>query len=136
MTRGIVNSVLPSLSPSLPPSFQVLALIIPFLLAFLPEPLSQGISHAWAALQNTAAFDLTGHPALSVNAGVSAPSSSSPGRVGKKGGGGLPIGVQVVGRRWEDATVLNVGRAIELGSGLTSLQSGGLKREGVRVPPE
>ncbi len=61
------------------------------------------IAQAWGALQNTAAFDLTGHPALSVNAGFSSD------------GDNLPIGVQVVARRWDDAMALNVGRAIELG---------------------
>jgi Asp-tRNA(Asn)/Glu-tRNA(Gln) amidotransferase A subunit family amidase len=34
-------------------------------------------------LQNTAAFDVTGHPALSINAGYSQE--------------GLPVGVQVIG---------------------------------------
>ena len=90
-------------------------------------PLPQGpeltpqacLGQAWCMLQNTAAFDLTGHPALSVNAcwgqgkpvvpgngtGKGSSSSPSPPR--------LPIGVQIVGRRWEDAAVLNVGMAVE-----------------------
>lgn len=60
------------------------------------------ITNAWSGLQNTAAFDLTGHPALSINAGFS------------EGPVQLPVGVQIVGRRWGDATVLNVARAIEM----------------------
>lgn len=56
-------------------------------------------------LQNTAAFDLTGHPALSLNAGWSSSTES--------GTGGLPIGVQVIGRHFEDAVVLNAAYAIE-----------------------
>lgn len=102
------------------------------LLPTLPSkalPLPQGpelapqacLGQAWCMLQNTAAFDLTGHPALSVNAGwghgkpvvhgngtgKGSSSSSSPSAPR------LPIGVQIVGRRWEDATVLNVGMAVE-----------------------
>lgn len=48
---------------------------------------------------NTAAFDYTGHPAISVPCGTV---------------NGLPVGLQVVGRRGEDATVLRVARAVEL----------------------
>lgn len=120
-----------SLTPSLPssPSHQNFALIFSSFPPFLLPSLPQGITQAWAALQNTAAFDLTGHPALSVNAGFSSSSTMTTatkagGKPGKEEGGGLPIGVQVVGRRWEDATVLNVGRAIELGRGPMPLPSG------------
>jgi len=47
----------------------------------------------------TLPFDLTGSPALSVPCGFSAE--------------GLPIGLQIVGRAWEDATVLRIGAAYE-----------------------
>ena len=47
----------------------------------------------------TLAFNVTGHPAMSVPAG--------------KGADGLPLSVQVVGRPWDEATVLRVGRAVE-----------------------
>ncbi len=61
-------------------------------------------------LQNTAAFDLTGHPALSVNAGWGRGKKAA----GSRGGAPmLPIGVQIVGQLWDDATVLNVGMAVE-----------------------
>jgi amidase len=49
-------------------------------------------------LKNTAAFDLTGHPALSVPCGT----------IGR-----LPVALQVVGRRWDERTVLRVGAALE-----------------------
>lgn len=49
-------------------------------------------------LHNTAPFNVTGHPPLSVPCGRS---------------GGLPIGLQIVGRHGDDATVLRVGHAYE-----------------------
>ena len=52
-----------------------------------------------AAMRTTIPFDLTGSPALTV------PFARS--------GDGLPIGVQLVGRRFEDDTVLRVGAALE-----------------------
>ena len=51
------------------------------------------------ALTCTVPFDLTGSPALSVPFGMS--------------DGGLPIGVQIVGRHFEEATILRVGAALE-----------------------
>ena len=51
------------------------------------------------ALTCTVPFDLTGSPALSVPFGLSS--------------GGLPIGVQLVGRHFEEATILRAGVALE-----------------------
>lgn len=48
---------------------------------------------------NTAAFDFTGHPAVTVPCGDV---------------DGLPVGLQVVGRRHDDRTVLRAARAVEL----------------------
>jgi amidase len=68
----------------------------------LPLPVSGHIvdlfSVAWSNLQNTAAFNVTGHPALSV------PSNTLD---------RLPIGVMIVGRHFDDGIVLCVGNAIE-----------------------
>lgn len=47
---------------------------------------------------NTAAFDVTGHPALSIPCGTS---------------DGLPIGMMLVGRHFDDATVLRIASAYE-----------------------
>jgi aspartyl-tRNA(Asn)/glutamyl-tRNA(Gln) amidotransferase subunit A len=47
----------------------------------------------------TRPFNLTGHPALSVPCGLTA--------------GGLPIGLQLVGRYFDEATLLRLGRAYE-----------------------
>jgi len=49
--------------------------------------------------QARAAFNLTGHPALAVPNGMSS--------------GGLPLSLQIVGRFWDEKTVLRVGAAFE-----------------------
>jgi amidase len=56
------------------------------------------IDRALNMLSNTAPFDVTGHPALSVPCGTT---------------GGLPVGLMLVGSRFDDATVLDVGHAFE-----------------------
>jgi len=56
------------------------------------------LDDAWGSLANTCQFDATGHPALSVPVGTA---------------DGLPVGVQFVGRHFDDATVLDAGYALE-----------------------
>lgn len=67
-----------------------------------PFPVEGGIPEVLAAalgnLHNTAPFDVTGNPALSVPCGMS---------------DGLPIGMMLVGRHFDDATVLRAGHAYE-----------------------
>ena len=57
------------------------------------------IDHAWDMLYNTAPFDMSGHPAISVPCG--------------KTSEGLPVGLMLVGRRFDDATVLRAAHAFE-----------------------
>ena len=52
----------------------------------------------YAMLTNTAPFDITGHPGLSVPCGMS---------------DGLPIGLMLIGRHFDDATLLQLGYAYE-----------------------
>jgi amidase len=47
---------------------------------------------------NTSAFDLTGHPALTVPCGFS---------------DGLPVALQLVSRHWDEALLFSVGQAVE-----------------------
>jgi amidase len=56
------------------------------------------IAAALGNLHNTSPFDVTGNPALSVPCGMS---------------GGLPIGMMIVGRHFDEESVLRVGHAYE-----------------------
>ncbi len=56
----------------------------------------------------TIPFNVTGHPAMSVPVGV--------------GANGLPIGVQIVGRVFDETTVFRIGRAVEQLSGWDSVK--------------
>ena len=66
------------------------------------------IKLAVGATNNTCPFNATGHPALSV------PCGWAPARSGK---GMLPVGLQVIGRKWDDLGVLRAAKAFELGGG-------------------
>ena len=57
------------------------------------------LQHGWDMLANTGPFNMTGHPAISVPCGKTAE--------------GLPVGLMLVGRRFEDATVLKAAHAFE-----------------------
>jgi amidase len=60
----------------------------------LPAPDSsreEYVARALEMIANTAPFDVTGHPACTVPCGMSA---------------GLPVGMMLIGRHWEDGTVL------------------------------
>src|SRR5215510_7385365 len=52
------------------------------------------IQHGWNMLGNTAPFNMTGHPSLTVPCGKS---------------NGLPVGLMLTGRHFDDATLLRVG---------------------------
>ena len=56
------------------------------------------ISHGWDMLNNTAPFDMTGHPAISIPCGMS---------------NGLPVGLMLVGKHFDDATLLRAAHAFE-----------------------
>lgn len=49
-------------------------------------------------IKNTTPFYVTGHPALSINVGFSE---------------GLPVGMTIVGRKYDEITVLKIAQAIE-----------------------
>ena len=58
----------------------------------------RGERSPYAMLTNTAPFDVTGHPGLSIPCGISS---------------GLPIGLMLIGRHFDDATLLRLGFAYE-----------------------
>ena len=57
------------------------------------------LDHGWDMLANTAPFDMSGHPAISIPCG--------------KTSEGLPVGLMLVGRQFDDATVLQAAHAFE-----------------------
>lgn len=63
---------------------------------------------AVGAMNETCPFNATGHPALSVPCGWATASDG----VNK-----LPVGMQLVGRRWDDLGVLNAAKVFEMGGG-------------------
>ncbi len=56
------------------------------------------VARALEMIANTCPFDVTGHPAVTVPAGTSA---------------GLPVGMMLTGRHWEDGTVLRAADAFQ-----------------------
>ena len=56
-------------------------------------------ARALGMISNTCPFDVTGHPAVTVPAGMSA---------------GLPVGMMLIGRHWEDGTVLRAADAFQI----------------------
>ncbi|MEV4602970.1 amidase [Amycolatopsis sp. NPDC049253] len=74
---------------------------LPYVARELPAPdvsLADYLDTALSMIGNTAPFDVTGHPACSVPAGLVA---------------GLPAGMMIIGKRFDDATVLRVAHAYE-----------------------
>ena len=66
----------------------------------------------------TVTVNLAGLPGLSVPAGLDA--------------NGLPLGLQVIGRAWDEATVFRVGKALEEAAGFSTLPYGLRTRPSVR----
>ncbi|CAH1781251.1 unnamed protein product [Owenia fusiformis] len=74
---------------------------LPYKAPKLPDvdaKLSVLLDEASSFTTNTFPFDATGHPAISINAGFSE---------------GLPIGVMIVGRHYDDVMILRVAKALE-----------------------
>lgn len=62
------------------------------------SPLALWTQRAFEMLPNTSPFDVTGHPAMSIPCGMS---------------DGLPVGLQLVGRRYEESTIYRAAGAFE-----------------------
>lgn len=61
-------------------------------------PLSEILARAFEMLANTAPFDASGHPAMSVPCGLL---------------DGLPVGMQLVGKYWDEFTIYQIASAFE-----------------------
>src|SRR3989440_6990823 len=62
------------------------------------------VTRALEMIANTCPFDVTGHPAMTIPCGLSS---------------GLPVGMMLVGKKWNDTTVLRAAHAFEQISGYT-----------------
>jgi amidase len=80
------------------PTLPVRATLLPGPDAAREEILARGLE----MIGNTSPFDVSGHPACSVPAGLS---------------DGLPVGMMIVGKHFDDATVLRVAHAFEQAAG-------------------
>lgn len=78
------------LMPTIPKTAQPFPPVKPSIADYLRKVSNIGL--------NTAPFNVTGHPALSINAGFS---------------NGLPVGMMIVGRKFDEASVLNIAYAYE-----------------------
>src|SRR5256885_1584869 len=75
---------------------------LPLKATLLPAPDASRedyVARALEMISNTCPFDVTGHPATTVPAGTSA---------------GLPVGMMLIGRHWEDGTVLRAADAFQI----------------------
>jgi len=75
---------------------------LPLKATLLPPPDASRedyVARALEMISNTCPFDVTGHPAATVPAGMSA---------------GLPVGMMLIGRHWEDGTVLRAADAFQI----------------------
>src|SRR6266702_8131576 len=75
---------------------------LPLKATLLPAPDASRedyVARALEMISNTCPFDVTGHPAATVPAGMSA---------------GLPVGIMLIGRHWEDGTVLRAADAFQI----------------------
>jgi amidase len=86
--------------------FDVLVMpTLPIRASLLPgsdAPVAEVLARGLEMLANVCPFDVTGHPACTVPAGLA---------------GGLPVGLMIIGRKADDATVLRVAHALETAAG-------------------
>ncbi len=101
MARGLESRLAAAYDTALE-NYDVLVMpTLPITASKLPAAdaeLADTLGRALEMLANTAPFDVTGHPACSVPAGLA---------------DGLPVGLMVIGRKYDDATVLRVAHALE-----------------------
>ena len=74
--------------------------VLPCKIPSLDAPLKERMDKAVDMLKNTEIFDVTGHPALSLNCGFSTETK-------------FPVGLMIVGKLWDDMGVLNAASVME-----------------------
>jgi amidase len=92
--RAAYNDALQQVDLLLMPTLPMQATVLP------PADASREtyVARALEMVPNTAPFDVTGHPAMNVPCGMA---------------NGLPIGMMLVGRHWQESTVLRASHAFE-----------------------
>ena len=101
MARNLVVEVRRQYDAALSDVDLLLMPTVPMVAREIPDPddpLEIQIARALEMIVNTAPFDVSGHPAISVPAGLSE---------------GLPVGMMLAGRRHDDVTCLKVAHAFE-----------------------
>lgn len=105
MARALETSLREAYDEALA-TYDVLVLpTVPIRASVIPSPdapVEEVLGRALEMVANTCPFDVTGHPACSVPAGLS---------------DGLPVGLMIVGKLFDDATVLRVAQALETAVG-------------------
>ncbi len=92
--RAAYDEALESVDLLLMPTLPLKATKIP-----APDaPIEEVVARALEMLPNTAPFDVSGHPAMSVPCGLS---------------DGLPVGMMLIGKKWGEETVLRAAHAFE-----------------------
>jgi amidase len=92
--RGAYDEALESVDLLLMPT-------LPLKATKIPEPdasIEEIVARSLEMLPNTAPFDVSGHPAINVPCAVSED---------------LPIGMMLIGRKWDEETVLKAAHAFE-----------------------
>lgn len=107
--RSAYDKVLEEVDVLITPCAPTLAMPHPNPQSRILEKLSSSIG----VTSNTCPFNITGHPALSVPCG----SAATPEHPDVH----LPIGMQIIGRRWEDDTVLKAAALFEEGKRATKI---------------
>jgi len=92
--RAAYNAALQDADLLVMPTTPMKATALPPATASRPEY----VARALEMINNTCPFDVTGHPAMNVPAGMSS---------------GLPVGMMLIGRHWEDGTILRAAHAFE-----------------------
>jgi amidase len=92
--RGAYDDALSGVNLLLMPTLPLKATKIP-----APDaPIEEVVARALEMIPNTAPFDVSGHPAMNVPCGLV---------------DGLPVGMMLVGRKWDEETVLRAAHAFE-----------------------
>ena len=105
MARNLARDLTAAYDAALASADVLVMPTLPIVASVLPGPgasREEQLARSLEMIANTAPIDVSGHPAISVPAGLS---------------GGLPVGMMIVGRHFDDALCLRVAQAYETAVG-------------------